>query len=123
MSWYKDHKNSNERPTDSAMYKLTKQGNEITKRRRKRRTKKPKEIGEGQESLVNDNDALDQAETFGEDGERHQADGASEASSAAPPTSQMQIQSPENSMDLKTNEAESSEILIEVYSYRNSLKS
>ena len=74
MSWYKDHKNSNERPTDSAMYKLTKQGNEITKRRRKRRTKKPKEIGEGQESLVNDNDALDQAETFGEDGERHQAD-------------------------------------------------
>ena len=42
MSWYKDHKNSNERPTDSAMYKLTKQGTEVTKRKRRKRLKKPK---------------------------------------------------------------------------------
>ena len=38
MSWYKDHKTSRERPTDSAMYKLRKQGNEVTKRKRKRRS-------------------------------------------------------------------------------------
>ena len=65
------------------MYKLTKQGNEITKRKRKRKAKKPKE-----EDFVNEEEDTGKVESFVD--ERHQADGASEASSAAHPTSQMQ---------------------------------